>query len=208
MQINKPEIYEKLHTGELYDSGDPALLEYQRRCMEPMYAYNAAGPSESGLRMQLLHEMLAEAGEGCWIEPPFHANWGGAHLHLGRDVYANFNLTAVDDTHIYIGDGTLIGPNVTIITALHPMDPALRRQTPGIQYNRPVHIGRNCWIAAGVLIHPGVTIGDNAIIGSGSIVTRDIPANVLAMGAPCRVVRPIPDGTDRSAVLQETVLRM
>lgn len=112
-------------------------------------------------------------------------------MHLGKNVYANFSLTLVDDTHIYIGDCTMLGPNVTIATAGHPILPELREK--GLQYNLPVHIGRNCWIGAGAIIMPGVTIGDNSVIGAGSVVTKDIPANVVAVGNPCRVMRPIGD---------------
>ena len=133
--------------------------------------------------------MLAEVGEDCYIEPPLHANWGGRHVHFGRNVYANFSLTLVDDTHIYVGDYTMIGPNVTICTAGHPILPALREK--GYQYNAPVRIGRNCWIGAGAVLLPGVTVGDNTVIGAGSVVTRDIPADVVAVGNPCRVLRPI-----------------
>ena len=108
------EITAVLHSGELYDSGDPALLEIQSRHLDAMYDFNNTRPSETARRLALLKEMLAEVGEGCWIEPPFHANWGGAHVHFGRNIYVNFNLTLVDDTHIYVGDNTMIGPNVTI----------------------------------------------------------------------------------------------
>ena len=133
--------------------------------------------------------MLAEVGEGCYIEPPFHANWGGKHVHFGNKVYANFGLTCVDDTHIYVGDMTMFGPNVTVATANHPILPELRENA--YQYNLPVHIGRNCWIGAGTVIVPGVSIGDNTVIGAGSVVTKDIPANVVAVGNPCRVMREI-----------------
>ena len=114
--------------------------------------------------------MFAEIGEGCYIEPPLHANWGGHHVHFGKGVYANFNLTLVDDTHIYVGDYTLIGPNVVIASAGHPIEPGLREQA--YQYNMPVRIGRNCWLGAGVIVVPGVTIGDNVVIGAGSVVTK------------------------------------
>ena len=138
---------------------------------------------------ELMEQMFAEVGENCYIQPPFYANWAGEHVHLGSNVYANFNLTLVDDGHIYIGDKTMIAPNVTITTATHPVLPALRER--GIQYNVDVHIGKNVWIGAGVIILPGVTIGDNAVIGAGAVVTRNIPANVVAFGVPCRVMRPI-----------------
>ena len=140
-------------------------------------------------REEMLKSMFAELGEGCYIEPPFHANWGGKHCHFGKFVYANFNLTLVDDTHIYVGDCTMIGPNVTIASAGHPVLPELREKQ--YQYNMPVHIGKNCWIGAGVIIVPGITVGDNSVIGAGSVVTKDIPANVVAVGNPCKVLREI-----------------
>ena len=133
--------------------------------------------------------MLAEVGENCYIEPPFHSNWGGKNVHLGKNVYFNFNATMVDDTHIYIGDCTMLGPNVVIATAGHPILPELREKA--LQFNMPVHIGRNCWLGAGVIVLPGVTIGDNTVIGAGSVVTKDIPANVIAVGNPCKVLREI-----------------
>ena len=107
-----------------------------------------------------------------------------------KNVYANFNLTLVDDTHIYVGDGTMFGPNVVVATAGHPILPNLRGSAP-LQYNLPVHIGKNCWIGAGALILPGVSVGDNTVIGAGSVVTKDIPANCVAVGNPCRVLREI-----------------
>ena len=137
----------------------------------------------------MLKDMFAEIGEGCYIEPPLHANFGGRHVHFGKWIYANYNLTLVDDTHIYVGDDTMFGPNVTIATAGHPIDPTLRGR--GLQYNLPVTIGKNCWLGAGVIVMPGVTIGDNTVIGAGSVVTKDIPAGVVAVGNPCRVLREV-----------------
>ena len=133
--------------------------------------------------------MFAQIGEGCYIEPPLRSNWGGYHVHFGNHVYANFNLTLVDDTHIYVGDHTMIGPNVTIATAGHPLLPELREKN--YQYNMPVHIGRNCWIGAGAIILPGVTIGDHTVVGAGNIVTKDLPSSIVAVGNPCHVLRPI-----------------
>ena len=178
---------DKLHTGELYLPDDNAIMQEQLLCLEKLCDYNATRPLELEKRTQLLQEMFAEIGEGCYIEPPLHANWGGHHVHFGKKVYANFNLTLVDDTHIYVEDCTMLGPNVTIATAGHPILPELREQ--GYQYNAPVHIGKNCWLGAGVIIVPGVTIGDNVVIGAGSVVTKDIPDNVVAVGNPCRVLR-------------------
>ena len=180
---------EKMHNGELYLPGDPEILALQVKCLDRLYDFNNTRPTEYEKRCVLLKEMFAEIGEGCYIEPPFHANFGGRHVHFGSYVYANFNLTMVDDTHIYVGDYTMFGPNVTVATAGHPILPALREQV--YQYNFPVRIGRNCWIGAGVVIVPGVTIGENTVIGAGSLVTKDIPANVVAVGNPCRVLRTI-----------------
>lgn len=181
--------FDKLHSGDIYDPGDNDVMTLQLNCLEKLYDYNATRPHEYEKRIALLRDMFAELGEGCYIEPPLHSNWGGHHVHFGNRVYANFNLTLVDDTHIYVGDGTMFGPNVTLATAGHPILPELRERA--LQYNMPIHIGQNCWLGAGVVVLPGVTIGDNTVIGAGSIVTRDIPANVVAVGNPCRVLRPI-----------------
>ena len=180
---------DKLHTGELYLPDDGEILVYQTACLDRLYEYNMTRPTEGEKRAALLKEMFAEIGDGCYIEPPFHANFGGAHCHFGKKIYANFNLTLVDDTHIYVGDNTMFAPNVVVATAGHPLEPSLRND--GYQYNMPVHIGKNCWIGAGVLIMPGVTIGDNVVIGAGSVVTKDLPSGVLAFGVPCKVQREI-----------------
>ncbi len=181
--------WEKMHSGALYNPEDPAILQKQVLCLEKLYDFNQTRPSEAEKRARMLKDMFAQVGEGCYIEPPFHANWGGANVHFGNHVYANFNLTLVDDTDIVVRDDVLFGPNVTVATAGHPLDAALRAQA--YQYNMPVKIGKNCWIGAGCVILPGVTIGDNTVIGAGSVVTKDIPAGVLALGVPCRVVREI-----------------
>lgn len=184
-------VKEKMHSGKLYLPSDEEIIKEQTMCLEKLYDYNATRPLEQEKRASLLKEMFAEIGEGCYIEPPLHSNFGGRHVHFGKNVYANFNLTLVDDTHIYVGDHTMIGPNVTIASAGHPILPELREK--GYQFNMPVHIGRNCWIGAGVVIVPGINIGDNTVIGAGSIVTKDIPANSVAVGNPCRVIREIND---------------
>lgn len=183
------DMNEKLHSGVLYLPDDDDIIELQEKCLEKLYDFNMTRPREMEKRSAMLKDMFAEIGEDCYIEPPFHANWGGHHVHFGNRVYANFNLTLVDDTHIYVGDCTMFAPNVTVATAGHPIAPCLRKY--GIQYNASVHIGKNCWIGAGALIMPGVTIGDNTVIGAGSVVTKDIPSNVVAVGNPCRVMREI-----------------
>lgn len=179
---------DKLRSGELYSCIDPELQQRQQECLEVLYDYNHSRPGETKRRVELLNKLLANMGENCYIEPPLHANWG-CHAHLGNNVYANFNLTLVDDTDIYIGDSVMLGPNVVLATAGHPVDPELRRLV--YQFNQPIHIGNNVWLGAGVIVLPGVTIGDNSVVGAGSVVTKDIPANVVAVGNPCRILREI-----------------
>ena len=183
------DIKEKQHSGMIYyPMGDEILVE-QMGYMDALREYEAIPRVNQEARFAKLKEMFAEVGEGTYVESPFYANFGGRHVHLGKHVYTNFGVTFVDDTHIYIGDYTMLGPNVVVATASHPIDPDLRRR--GLQYNLPVRIGNNCWLGAGVIVMPGVTIGDNTVIGAGSVVTKDIPANVVAVGNPCRVLRPV-----------------
>lgn len=180
---------EKMRNGDIYFPNDEKIVEKQLMCLNKLYDYNATRPIEIEKREKLLKEMFAEIGEGCYIEPPFHANFGGYHCHFGKNVYANFNLTMVDDTDIYVGDYTMFAPNVIVATAGHPILPELREK--GMQFNMSVRIGKNCWIGAGAILLPGVTIGDNSVIGAGSVVTKDIPPNVVAVGNPCCVLREI-----------------
>ncbi len=183
------EKFDFLHSGEIYTCNDPELAAAQLQCLDRLWEFNMTRPTECDKREAMLKDMFAEIGEGCYIEPPFHANWGGKHVHFGNFVYANFNLTLVDDTDIFVGDYTMFAPGVIVATAAHPILPELREKVA--QYNMPVHIGRNCWIGAGAMIMPGVTIGDHTVIGAGSLVTHDMPSNVMAYGSPCRVIREI-----------------
>lgn len=182
---------EKMHTGEMYNPGDPEIFREQLKRLDRLQVFNNLPPSALEKRQEMLRDMFAEIGENCYIESPLHTNFGGRHVHFGNNVYANFNLTLVDDTHIYVGDNTMFGPNVTVATAGHPIHPELRRR--GLQYNMPVRIGKNCWLGAGVILLPGVTVGDNVVIGAGSVVTNDLPDNVVAVGNPCRVLRAVND---------------
>ena len=181
------EIKHRMHSNQVYVSSD-ALGKEQAECLELLYDFNQTRPFEYDKRLSLLKQLFAEIGEHCYVEPPLRANWG-KHTHIGKHFYANFNLTLVDDTHIYIGDYVLIGPNVTIATASHPIDPKPRAL--GAQSNHSVRIGNNVWIGAHCVILPGISIGDNTVIGAGSIVTKDVPSNVVAVGNPCRIMRPI-----------------
>ena len=186
---------ERMEAGSLYDPADEAILKEQKGCAHFLKEYNALGQGDEAEMQALLQKMFAECGEGVYLQPPFYANWAGRNVHVGDNVYANFNLTLVDDAHIYIGERTMIAPNVTITTATHPVSPRLRAR--GIQYNKDVHIGRNVWIGAGAIVLPGVTIGDNSVIGAGAVVNKDIPANVVAAGVPCRVLRPVGERDER-----------
>ncbi|MDO5733139.1 MAG: sugar O-acetyltransferase [Eubacteriales bacterium] len=183
------DAFAPLHRGEIYDPGIPEIMEKQLTYLDDVFTYNQIPPSNLAERRAQLESMFAEFGEDSYIEAPFYSNMGARHCHFGRAVYANFGLCLVDDSHIYVGDHTMIGPNVVIATAAHPICPDLRLKN--LQYNLPVEIGRNCWIGASAVILPGVKIGDGSVIGAGSIVTRDIPAGVVACGNPCRVLREI-----------------
>ncbi len=182
------DLKKHIKSGELYFCTDPELAHDQLLWLDKLYDFNQTRPTQQERRQELLKELFAEIGENCYIEPPLHANWG-CNTHFGNNVYANFNLTLVDDTDIFVGDSVMFGPNVTVATAGHPIDPDLRHRVA--QYNIPVHIGNNVWIGAGAVILPGVRIGDDSVIGAGSVVTRDIPAGVVAVGNPCRVLRKI-----------------
>ena len=181
--------YERMKRGLIYDPADPEILAMMAPYQERLWAFNRLGPRDIEEKQRYMREVFAACGENCYIELPFHANWGGKNVHFGSMVYANFGLTLVDDGQIYVGDKVLFGPNVTVATASHPIDPELRAR--GLQFVKDVHIGENVWIGAGAVIVPGVRIGKNSVIGAGSVVTRDIPENVVAVGNPCRVLREI-----------------
>lgn len=180
---------ERKEKGMVYCYDDPALLGDQHIYQNKMLEYNQTLPTDTERRKQLLPFVFAEIGENCTVETPLNANWGCKHVHLGNGVYLNSNITFVDDEHIYIGDNCLIAPNVVFSTSGHPILPILREHH--YVYNLPIHIGRNVWIGSGVQIMPGITIGDNSVIGAGSVVTSDIPADVVAYGVPCRIIRNI-----------------
>lgn len=179
--------YERMINGLLYDPLDQEVIKDQVCWQNRLWEFNQLRPADYDAKTAYMKEVFAECGDGNYIELPFHANWGGHNTHWGSGIYANSNLTLVDDGHIYIGDKVMFGPNVTVVTAAHPVEPGLRAR--GLQYNKDVYIGENAWIGAGAVILPGVHIGRNAVIGAGSIVTADIPDNSVAVGNPCRVMR-------------------
>ena len=175
---------QKMISGLPYDPGDPELQADQTAAKHWMARYNGAMASSPAERRDLLRQRLGEVGEGAIIRPPFHCDYG-YNIRLGRGVFLNFNCVILDVCEVEIGDQTQIGPGVQILTADHPRDPAER--AAGIEFGKPIVIGRNVWIGGGAIILPGLSIGDDAIIGAGSVVTRDVPEGVTAVGNPGRV---------------------
>ncbi|KAB1070059.1 sugar O-acetyltransferase [Methylobacterium planeticum] len=178
---------QKMLAGELYNADDPELSADNRRISEWLDRYNATNTRTQPERQSLLEEAFAGVGAGCNIRPPFHCDYG-YNISLGRGVFLNFNCCILDVVAVSIGDMTQIGPGVQILTADHPRDPVQRRQM--LEFGRPIAIGANVWIGGGALIMPGVTIGDDAIIGAGSVVTRDVPPGGIAVGNPARLRAP------------------
>ena len=164
------------------------MLLDREKAKELLYDYNRLRPSQQKEKTQLLKSFLGKTGENLIIEPPFACDYG-YNIEIGENFYANVNLVILDGAKVSIGANAFIAPNVGIYTAGHPLDAEQRNR--GLEYARPVTIGNNVWIGAGVCILPGVTIGDNTVIGAGSVVTKDIPSNVLAVGNPCRVIKEI-----------------
>lgn len=186
-----------LNSGKLYRVFDSAYSDpYYNDYLEAMRQYNQLGytPEDERKKAAMLPQLFAEVGTGTYVQVPYYGMWGGHHVHLGKNVYVNFNCTFVDDAEITIGDNTMIAPNVTIVTGTHPVSPTLRAQSYG--YNKPVTIGANVWLGAGATILPGVHVGDNSVIGAGALVTHDIPANVVAFGTPAQVARAITAADD------------
>ena len=179
---------QKMRAGELYNSFDAELTSERETAKERLYTYNRLRPSETEERKELLKGLLGSAGETLLVEQPFYCDYG-YNIHVGENFYANFGCTILDGALVRIGANVLLGPHVSIYTAGHPLNPETRAS--GLEYAYPVTIGDNVWIGGQAVILPGVSIGENTIIGAGSVVTRDIPANVVAVGNPCRVLREI-----------------
>lgn len=177
---------QKMMAGKYYFAGDPSLQDERQGVRRAVYAFNQSSLEERGAALAALKQYFRSSTEALFLEPPFHCDYGG-FISFGDNVYANINLTILDAALVTIGDFVFIGPNVTIVSTGHPLDAGLRNSYR--QFGSPVTIGNNVWIGASVTICPGVTIGDNAVIGAGSIVNRDIPPNVIAVGNPCKVLR-------------------
>ncbi len=176
---------ERMLAGELYDPLDPELAVARERARDLCQALNATREAERDERQRLVGELFGTAGSGVWVQPPFYCDYG-AHISLGERVFFNFNCVVLDVCPVTIGNFTMFGPAVQIYTATHPFDAAVRRQQ---EFGRPVVIGDDVWVGGGAIICPGVTIGSRSVIGAGSVVTRDIPDDVVAAGNPCRVLR-------------------
>ena len=184
---------EKMLAGELYDCGDAELLALWHRAKDLARDYNLTNSSDTKRKSELLNELLGKVGNQLWITPPFHVDYG-CNIYFGNNCEVNMNCTFLDDNKIIIGDNVLIAPNVQIYTAYHPthyLDRFTISENETFNFCKtqtaPVIIGKNVWIGGGTIILPGVTIGDNTVIGAGSVVTKDIPADTIADGNPCKV---------------------
>ena len=187
--MNLEETLYRIHHEKLYYCDNEELMKEEGKYLDMEFEYNHLPPSKGEEKKALLKKMFGKIGESSYIETPFYANWGGKNVYMGDHVYANFNLVLVDDAVIEIGDHVMIGPNVVLCTGTHPVSPRLRAKEA--QYNKRVKVGSGVWIGANTMVMPGVTIGENSIIGAGSVVTKDIPANVIAFGIPWKVYREI-----------------
>jgi maltose O-acetyltransferase len=180
---------EKMLAGELYDPLDPELVA-ERECARNLCAaLNATSEQDQSNRRRIVKALFGAGGDSVWMQPPFFCDYG-TNIELGERVYFNFNCIVLDVCPVYIGDYTLFGPGVQILTPLHPFNASLRRRQ---EYGKPVRIGADVWVGGGALILAGANIGSRTVIGAGSVVTRDIPEGVLAAGNPCRVIREIAD---------------
>jgi len=188
----KGKEWDKMVSGELYDPRDPHLTARRMRARELLRHYNGSTEAERGRRDRILRQLLGLAGDDLWIEPPFFCDYG-TNIQVGHNVFFNFNCVVLDVAEVALGDRVFVGPAVQIYTADHLQEAAARRAD--LEFGRPVRIGSDVWIGGGALILPGVSIGSRSVIGAGSVVTRDVPDDVLAAGNPTRIIREL--GQDR-----------
>jgi maltose O-acetyltransferase len=181
---------EKMLAGELYLALDPELSEERTRTRLLLLELNNGREDEPDKRSAILRQLIPNAGTGLWLQPPFYCDYG-SNILVGENVFFNFNCVVLDVTYVTIGSRTLFGPNVQIYTTTHPIDPVVR--SSGVEFAKPISIGEDVWIGGSAIINPGVSIGDRSIIGAGSVVTKDIPADVFAAGNPCRIIRHLTD---------------
>lgn len=185
--MGKTEL-EKMVAGEFYRPADEELTAMRLHARKMMRAYNNTEVEDFATRQQIIKDLFGSTTDNFYIEPPFCCDYG-SNIQWGDNTYANFNLLILDIAPVTIGKNVMFAPNVTISSATHPIIASERNS--GLEYGKPIVIGDNVWVGSGVIINPGVTIGDNVVIGAGSVVTKDIPADVVAVGNPCRVLRPI-----------------
>ncbi|OCK51621.1 maltose acetyltransferase [Chryseobacterium sp. CBo1] len=179
---------EKMMSGEIYDAGDPVLVEERQKCKDLCFEYNYLLPSKIEDRKNIIKSLFGKTTDNFHIEQPFYCDYG-YNIEIGENFYTNHNVVILDCAKVTFGDNVFIAPNCGFYTAGHPLD--AERRNKGLEDAKPISVGNNVWIGGGCTILPGVTIGDNTVIGAGSVVTKDIPANVLAFGNPCKVVREI-----------------
>ena len=177
---------EKSLAGEMYNAFGPELLGERMACKELIYDFNTSRPTEGKKRAEIMQKMFGQFGANSVIEPPFICDYG-SNVYWGENSFANFNLVILDTCTVHVGNYVLMGPDVKILTATHPTDPQARLD--GLEYGKPIRIGNNVWLGGSVVVLPGVTIGDNSVIGAGSVVTKDIPENVVAVGNPCKIIK-------------------
>ena len=182
-----PTEREKMLAGEPYDPLDPDLVAARERARDLCWDLNATRDRDADARRRILRDLFGAGGDSVWMQPPFYCDYG-TNILLGERVFFNFNCVVLDVCRVAIGDFTLFGPAVQVYTATHPMDPGLRRKE---ESGKPITIGSDVWVGGGAILCPGVTSGSQAVIGAGSVVTRDVPDGVFAAGNPCRVVRKI-----------------
>ena len=178
---------QKMLAGELYDPHDPELLAAREHARDLCQALNATRESQQAERRRIMQDLFGAGGDTVWMQPPFYCDYG-SNIHLGARVFFNYNCIVLDVCEVRIGDYTLFGPSVQILTPLHPLNAAARRER---EFGKPVEIGADVWVGGGALILAGVKVGSRAVIGAGSVVTRDIPEGVFAAGNPCRVIREV-----------------
>jgi maltose O-acetyltransferase len=185
-EADRRSMRERMLAGDLYIADDPVLAEQNAVAMDLMAVFNATGVRQAPLRRHLLEQLLGSVGQGTEIRPPLYVDYG-SHITIGARSFANFGLVALDVAAITIGDDVQIGPNVQLLTPTHPVEPGPRREK--WEAAEPITIGDNVWLGGGVIVCPGVSIGENTVVGAGAVVTRDLPANVIAVGNPARVIR-------------------
>ena len=181
---------ERMLAGLPYRASEGGLPQEQLENKQKIYDFNHSRPEETTKRDELLRNILGKCGKNVTVLPPFHCDYG-KHIEMGSNVFINYNCVILDVCRVQIGDNALLGPNVCLAAAGHPIHPLSRRS--GYEYGASISIGKDVWLGANVVVNPGVTIGDGSVIGSGSVVTKDVPANVVAAGNPCKVLRPITD---------------